>query len=120
MGYGGQQNNPNTAVDLGAAMRTNPYLHVLSMNGYYDMATPFFGTENDLGHMMLERPQQANLAFTYYPAGHMTYLNPDALRQMKADLSRWYDEAVSDARSATPPVPPSSGAAQGPAAAGPN
>ena len=26
-------------------MRTNPYLKVLSLNGYYDMATPFFGTE---------------------------------------------------------------------------
>ncbi|GGB24370.1 peptidase S10 [Sphingomonas metalli] len=111
----GSQNNPNTAIDLAAAMRANPYLKVLSMNGYYDMATPFFGTENDLGHMMLERPQQANLRFTYYPAGHMTYLNPEALHQMKADLSRWIDEAVSDARSATPPVPPSSSAAEGPA-----
>ncbi|MBJ6122569.1 S10 family peptidase [Sphingomonas mollis] len=102
---GGGQNNPNTAIDLAAAMRANPYLKVLSMNGYYDMATPFFGTENDLGHMMLERPQQANLRFTYYPAGHMTYVNPDALHRMKADLAGWYDEAVSDARSATPPVP---------------
>ncbi len=119
-GGGGGQNNPNTAIDLAAAMRANPYLKVLSMNGYYDMATPFFGTENDLGHMMLERPQQANLAFTYYPAGHMTYLNPDALRQMKIDLSRWYDDAVSDARSPTPPVPPASAAAAGPAVAGPN
>ena len=111
----GAQNNPNTAIDLAAAMRTNPYLKVLSMNGWYDMATPFFGTENDLGHMMLERPQQANLRYTYYPAGHMTYLNPDALRDMKADLARWYDEAVSDARSATPPVPPASSAAGTPA-----
>ena len=98
----GSQNNPNTAIDLAAAMRTNPYLKVLALNGYYDMATPFFGTENDLGHMMLEPAQQGNLQFTYYPAGHMTYLNPDALRQMKIDLARWYDEAVSDARSATP------------------
>ena len=111
-GYG-RQNNPNTAVDLAAAMRTNPYLKVLSMNGYYDMATPFFGTENDLGHMMLEPAQQPNLSFTYYPAGHMTYLNPDALHQMKEDLSRWYDDAVSDARSATPPVPPVSSAPEG-------
>ncbi len=102
-GYG-MQNNPNTAVDLAAAMRTNPYLKVLSLNGYYDMATPFFGTEFDLGHMMLEPGLQTNLSYAYYPAGHMTYLNPDALHQMKADLSRWYDEAVSDARSATPPV----------------
>ncbi len=108
----GMQNNPNTAVDLAAAMRANPYLHVLSMNGWYDMATPFFGTENDLGHMMLEPAQQQNLKFTYYPAGHMTYLNPEALHAMKRDLSAWYDAAVSDARNGTPAQPASVSAAQ--------
>lgn len=113
-GSGGQQNNPNTAVDLAAAMRANPYLKVLAMNGWYDMATPFFGTENDLGHMMLSRELQPNLSFTYYPAGHMTYLNPQALAQMKADLARWYDDAVSDARSPTPPVPGGVSAAPAP------
>ena len=104
---GGSQNNPNTAVDLGAAMRANPYLHVLSLNGYYDMATPFFGTENDLGHMMLEPAQQRNLAYRYYPAGHMTYLNPEALRAMKRDLAAWYDDAVGDARNGNPAAPAS-------------
>lgn len=112
-GYRRMQNTPNTAVDLAAAMRTNPYLHVLSMNGWFDMATPFFGTENDLGHMMLEPAQQGNLTFTYYPAGHMAYLNPDALHAMKRDLSAWFDEAVSDAKRATPPQPGSVSAAQG-------
>lgn len=103
----GAQNNPNTAMDLGAAMRANPYLKVLSLNGYYDMATPFFGTENDLGHMMLERSQQGNLSFRYYPAGHMTYVNPEALHQMKVDLAGWYDEAVEAASSPVPPQAPS-------------
>lgn len=102
----GAQNNPNTAMDLGAAMRANPYLKVLSLNGYYDMATPFFGTENDLGHMMLERSQQGNLSFRYYPAGHMTYVNPEALHQMKVDLAGWYDEAVEAASSPVPPQAP--------------
>ena len=111
-GGSGQQNNPNTAVDLGAAMRANPYLQVLSMNGWYDMATPFFGTENDLAHMMLEPAQRTNLRFTYYPAGHMTYLNPQALADMKRDLAGWYDRAVSVARSATPPAAPSVSAAE--------
>lgn len=117
---GGQQNNPNTAIDLAAAMRGNPYLQVLSMNGWYDMATPFFGTENDLGHMMLEPAQQRNLTFTYYPAGHMTYLNPEALVTMKRDLSAWYDRALSVARSDTPPVPPSTSAAPAAGQGGPN
>ncbi|MGC5352317.1 peptidase S10, partial [Klebsiella pneumoniae] len=45
------QNVPDTALDLAAAMRQNPHLHVFSLNGWYDMATPFFGTEYDLKHM---------------------------------------------------------------------
>lgn len=106
-GAAGTQNNPNTAIDLAAAMRGNPYLKVLSMNGWYDMATPFFGAENDLNHMMLEPAQARNLRFTYYPAGHMMYLNPEALAQMKRDLAAWYDDAVDAARSATPPQAPS-------------
>ena len=89
-------NDPNTALDLAAAMRTNPYLKVLSLNGWYDMATPFFGTEYDLDHMMLEPAQQRNLEFRYYPSGHMVYLNPDALHAMRLDVERFIDEAVAE------------------------
>ena len=91
-------NNPNTALDLAAAMRENPYLKVLSLNGWYDMATPFFGTEFDLDHMMLEPEQRKNLEFRYYPAGHMVYLNPDALHSLRVDVAQFIDEAVSEAR----------------------
>ena len=87
-------NDPNTALDLAAAMRTNPYLKVLSLNGCYDMATPFFGTEYDLNHMMLEPAQQRNLEFRYYPSGHMVYLNPDALHAMRLDVESFINEAV--------------------------
>ncbi|WP_419825323.1 S10 family peptidase [Sphingomonas sp.] len=110
---------PNTAVDLSTAMRTNPYLHVLSLNGYYDMATPFFGTEYDLRHMELRGPQAANLAFRYYPSGHMAYLNPDALAAMHADLAAFYDEAVSAATSRGPTLPAQISAGRA-GASGPN
>ena len=99
-------NAPNTAIDLAAAMRQNPYLKVLSLNGWYDMATPFFGTEYDLNHMMLEPAQQRNLEFRYYPSGHMVYLNPDALHTMRLDVERFIDESVGEARSANPPAAP--------------
>ena len=85
---------PNTALDLAEAMRTNPYLKVLSLNGWYDMATPFFGTEYDLNHMMLEPAEQRNLEFRYYPSGHMVYLNPDALHQMRLDVESFITSAV--------------------------
>ena len=92
-------NAPDTALDLAAAMRENPYLKVLSLNGWYDMATPFFGTEYDLNHMMLEPAQQRNLEFRYYPSGHMVYLNPEALHAMRLDVERFIGEAVGQARS---------------------
>ena len=98
------QNNPDVAVDLSAAMRTNPYLKLLSLNGYYDMATPFFGTEYDISHMLLEPAQQKNISFRYYPSGHMIYLNPGALHQLHTDLSAYYDEAIGAATSGRPPV----------------
>ncbi len=88
------QNNPDVAVDLSAAMRENPHLKVESLNGWYDMATPFFGTEYDLKHMELPPSLQSNLRFSYYPSGHMVYLNPEALRSLKADVARFYDDAA--------------------------
>jgi len=83
-------------------MRTNPYLKVLSLNGYYDMATPFFGTEYDLEHMMLDPAQQRNLEFRYYPSGHMVYLNPDALHAMRLDVQNFIRQTVGEAEGPGP------------------
>ncbi len=82
------------AGDLAHAMRTNPDLKVLSVNGYFDFATPFFITEYDLAHMNLDPSLRGNVQFLYYPSGHMIYLNTDALHQLKADLARFYDAAA--------------------------
>ncbi|OOG65474.1 peptidase S10 [Rhodanobacter sp. B04] len=82
------------AGDLAHAMRTNPNLKVLSVNGYYDFATPFFITEYDLAHMNLDPSLRGNLQFLYYPSGHMIYLNTDALKQLKTDLAPFYDHAA--------------------------
>jgi carboxypeptidase C (cathepsin A) len=88
------QRQPYVAGDLARAMRTNPKLQVLSANGYFDLATPFFATEFDLDHMQLDASLRGNLHFSYYPSGHMVYLNVDALKQFKADLDAFYDAAV--------------------------
>ena len=93
-GSNSDQELPDTAVDLADAMRKNPRLRVFSANGWFDLATPFFATEYDLSHMMLPPSLAGNVEFGYYPAGHMVYLNVDALKQMKSDLSRFYDKAT--------------------------
>ncbi len=87
---GNKESVVDVAQDLSKAMRINPHLRVLSLNGYYDMATPFFATESDLDHMMIPKALHSNLGFTYYPAGHMIYLNPQARHEMRIDLERFY------------------------------
>ncbi len=95
-GQGGGQGMRDACVagDLADAMRKNPRLRVLSLNGLYDLATPFFITENDLAHIELEPKLRSNIEFAYYPSGHMVYLNVDALKQLKVDLAAFYSKAV--------------------------
>ena len=94
-GGGGQgMPEPDTVLDLSDCMRKNPHLKVFSANGMFDLATPFFGTEHDIAQMMLPPSIASNVQFGYYPAGHMVYLNVEALKEMHADLDRWYPTAI--------------------------
>ncbi len=85
----------NVVGDLQAAMVQNPSLHVLSANGYFDLATSFYGTEYLLNHMNLSPAQRERLHFAYFWSGHEVYLNHDALVQFKAEMLRFYRESTS-------------------------
>ena len=89
----GQQFAADTSSDLAQAMRENPRLKILNAAGLYDLATPFFAAEYDLGHMALEPRLAANIRYTYYPAGHMMYIDPVSARQIKADIAGFYATA---------------------------
>jgi carboxypeptidase C (cathepsin A) len=95
-GGGGGRAMPaaDTALDLARAMRANPHLKVLSLNGYYDMATPFFGAEYDLKHMQLPATLRPNVTFKYYESGHMIYIHPESMTALRRDLVDWYDSAT--------------------------
>jgi carboxypeptidase C (cathepsin A) len=93
-GQGGGMRDAYVAGDLADAMRKNPKLRVFSLNGLYDLATPFFVTEYDLAHIELEPKLRNNIEFAYYPSGHMVYLNVDALKQLKTDLAAFYTKAT--------------------------
>lgn len=92
-GHGQEQALPYVAGDLGDTIRQNPHLKVFSANGIYDLATPFTSTEWELSHMGTDAKLRNNVQFGYYPAGHMVYLNVDALKQFRQDLARFYDNA---------------------------
>jgi len=92
-GYGYRLSSPNTALDLASAMRANPTMKVLVMNGLFDMATPFFKTEYDIDHMELPGTLRDNIALGYYATGHMAYVDNAAMAAMKRDLDSFYARA---------------------------
>jgi carboxypeptidase C (cathepsin A) len=91
--FGRQQTMPYVAGDLGDTIRKNPHLKVFAANGIYDLATPFTSTEWELAHMGTDAKLRGNVTWGYYPAGHMVYLNVDALKAFRQDLNHFYDSA---------------------------
>ncbi|MBK7986774.1 MAG: peptidase S10 [Ignavibacteria bacterium] len=75
---------------LRKAMSTNNHLKVFVANGYYDLATPFYATEYALNHMELDESLRNNITMTYYPAGHMMYVQKQSLIQLTNDIRRFF------------------------------
>ena len=84
---GGDGVPPNTGVDLAEAMSHNPNLKVLGLNGYFDLATPFYGTEYTFDHLNLAKNIRQNITLKYYNAGHMMYVEPGAANAFKNDVA---------------------------------
>ena len=87
---------PNTLDDLATAIKQEPDLKIMLGNGYYDMATPFHQTEYDIDHIGLPKPLAQNIAFKYYPSGHMIYTNDEALTKLHHDMLEFYATPTRD------------------------
>jgi carboxypeptidase C (cathepsin A) len=88
-GYGffGDAAPPNTTPDLLNAMSSNPKMKVLVLNGIYDLATPFAGTEYTFDHMNLDAKIKENITMKYYEAGHMMYIHNESAVKFKKDVA---------------------------------
>ncbi|HEY0120960.1 MAG TPA: hypothetical protein VGC14_04205 [Rhizobium sp.] len=80
--------------DLASAMRRDPKLKILSVNGWYDVMTPFFGTEFDLAHLWAGPATSPRITMHYYPSGHMLYVDDRIMPQLRKDIGAFYDQAV--------------------------
>ena len=84
MGY------PDVSNDLADVMAKDPYLNVLVLNGYFDLATPFFATEYTVDHLGNILPGlKDRIQMKYFNAGHMMYVHSESLPVFKSTISEF-------------------------------
>ena len=89
---------PNVAPDLANAMRRNPRLEVLLVNGIYDLATPYFAAVWTMDRMGLPPELRDNIQRADFAAGHMMYVEEALLPQWKQSLDAFLDRTTGVSR----------------------
>jgi carboxypeptidase C (cathepsin A) len=88
-GLFGDAASPNTGPDLLNAMSNNSKMKVLVLNGIYDLATPFGGSEYTFDHLGLSKKIKSNIILKYYEAGHMMYIHNESAAKFKKDVAEF-------------------------------
>ena len=86
--------SPNVEGDLVGAMISNPHLKIEVENGIYDLATPFFATEQTMDHLGIAPNLRKNIKLQYYEAGHMMYVHDEDLAKLKANVASFIENAA--------------------------
>jgi len=68
-------------------------LKVLVMEGYYDLATPYFAANYSIDHLNLPAKYRSNISTATYESGHMVYLAGESLKKMKSDQSSFMEKS---------------------------
>jgi len=87
-GFGGV---PNVGPDLADAIRANPKLEILLVNGLYDLATPYFAAVWTMDHLGLPADLRDNIQRADFEAGHMMYIHEPLLPQWKETLDNFIE-----------------------------
>ncbi len=89
---GGQQGFQEEVSPLRAAIVGNPFLKILVMEGYYDLATPYYQAEYTMHELMLPPAYRANISYERYWSGHMVYLEQKAHAKLQKDWDAFIEQ----------------------------
>src|SRR4029079_13424380 len=78
---------PNVLPDLATAMMPNPDMKVMVNGGYFDVSTPYFEGKMEMRHLPVPPELRGNVEYHYYESGHMAYLRPETLAELKANVA---------------------------------
>jgi carboxypeptidase C (cathepsin A) len=79
-------------------MAKNPYLKVLVMEGYYDLATPYYAANYTMDHLNLPENLRKNVSYATYNSGHMVYLDTSSLAKFRQDLGAFMAKSMGSAQ----------------------
>jgi len=88
------QGFPSTSPGLRSAVIKDPYLKILVMEGYYDLATPFTAANWTMDHLDLDAKSRQNISYATYGAGHMVYIDRAEHDKMKKDLVEFMEKCL--------------------------
>jgi carboxypeptidase C (cathepsin A) len=83
-----------TLPDMAEALSKDPNVKVLMMNGYYDLATVFYGVEHSVSHLDLPKSAIDRIIMTYYEAGHMMYTDVPSAKLFREDLKKFIEDTL--------------------------
>src|SRR5258708_4750219 len=85
---------PSTAGGLRAAMVKYPFMKILVLEGYYELATPFAAANWTMDPLDLGPRFRQSVSYATYNSGHMVYIDRAEHNKMKKDLVEFMEKCL--------------------------
>jgi carboxypeptidase C (cathepsin A) len=86
--------NNRTGENLGRAMSSNPYLHVMVQSGYYDGACDYFNAKYNMWQIDPSGRLKDRISFQGYRSGHMMYLRKEDLASSNEHIREFIKQST--------------------------
>ncbi|MQR99289.1 S10 family peptidase [Gluconobacter aidae] len=85
----------NPSVLIGEAMRENRQMTLFVASGFYDSSSPVYSAKYNIGHSGVDLKRTT---FTFYPTGHMMYVDPASRQHLLDDIRLYIRSTLSGQR----------------------